>query len=107
MQSLGALAEPTRRRIVEMLADGPLCAGDIAGRFEASAPAISQHLKALREAGLVRVRIDAQRRIYELDPGGVEALSLWVAKLRGFWEPRLGALQDQLEANRKDRSERT
>ena len=94
-----ALADPTRQRIVEMLAQGALCAGDIAGRFKLSPPAISQHLKALREAKLVKVRAEAQRRIYELDPQGMAELSDWVARIQAFWTPRLDALE---EALRKD-----
>jgi DNA-binding transcriptional ArsR family regulator len=94
-----ALADPTRQRIVEMLAGGALCAGDIAGRFELSPPAISQHLKTLRNAGLVKVRAEAQKRIYELDPKGVAELSDWVARIRAFWTPRLDALEAAL---RKD-----
>lgn len=88
-----ALADPTRQRIVEMLAGGALCAGDIAGRFKLSAPAISQHLKALRQAKLVKVRAEAQKRIYELDPQGVAELSDWVARIQVFWTPRLDALE--------------
>jgi DNA-binding transcriptional ArsR family regulator len=71
MQVLNAIADPTRQRIVEMLAARELSAGHIAGKFDMSAPAISQHLKVLREAKLVRVRADAQRRIYALDPEGL------------------------------------
>jgi DNA-binding transcriptional ArsR family regulator len=88
-----ALADPTRQRIVEMLAGGALCAGDIAGQFELSPPAISQHLKALKAAKLVKVRAEAQKRIYELDPEGLADLSDWVAKIRAFWNPRLDALE--------------
>jgi len=101
MRSLTVLADPTRRHIVEMLVDGPLCAGDIADRFDMTAPAVSQHLKALREAKLVSVRQDAQRRIYELNPTGVRELSDWVDRLRGFWAPKLDALE---RAIKKDRS---
>lgn len=96
-----ALADPTRQRIVEMLAAGALCAGDIAARFELSPPAISQHLKALKAARLVKVRPEAQKRIYELDPEGLTELSEWVAKIRAFWNPRLDALEQALK---KDRS---
>ncbi len=96
MQGLTALADPTRQRIVEMLAKGPLCAGDIAGKFDISAPAISQHLKTLRDAKLVRVRAEAQRRYYELDPEGVDALAEWVARIRVFWAHKLDALEDAL-----------
>lgn len=92
-----ALADPTRQRIVEMLAKGSLCAGDIAGRFELSPPAISQHLKALREAKLVKVRREAQKRIYELDGEGLAELWEWVARIRAFWNPRLDALEQALK----------
>ncbi len=98
MRGLSVLADPRRQQIVQLLADGAMRSGEIAARFELSAPAVSQHLKALREAGLVRVRVDAQRRIYDLDPDGVEALSLWVAQLKRFWSPRLDALHTALAA---------
>jgi DNA-binding transcriptional ArsR family regulator len=96
MDSLAALADPTRRRIVETLAEGALSSGDIASRFSISAPAISQHLKTLRLAKLVRVRREAQRRIYELDPEGVDEMSAWIAQIRRFWSTRLDALESQL-----------
>jgi DNA-binding transcriptional ArsR family regulator len=95
-----ALADPTRQRIVEMLAAGALCAGDIAARFELSAPAISQHLKALKTARLVKVKAQAQKRIYELDPEGLAELSEWVARVRAFWNPRLDALEQALKKDR-------
>lgn len=99
MDSLAALADPTRRRIVESLAKGPLSSGEIAARFAITAPAISQHLKTLREARLVRVRAEAQRRIYELDPAGIEAVADWVADIRRYWAARL----DHLAAERGGR----
>ena len=92
-----ALADPTRQRIVEMLTGGALCAGDIAGRFELSPPAISQHLKTLKAARLVKVKTEAQKRIYELDPEGLAEVSDWVAKIRAFWNPRLDALEQALK----------
>jgi len=95
--TFAALADPTRQRIVEMLAAGALCAGDIASRFELSPPAISQHLKALKAARLVKMRAQAQKRIYELDPEGLEDISEWVAHIRAFWNPRLDALEDALK----------
>jgi DNA-binding transcriptional ArsR family regulator len=97
MQGLTALSDPTRQRIVEMLASGPLCAGDIAERFSISAPAISQHLKTLREAKLVRVTPQAQKRFYELNPEGVMELSEWVERLRRFWATKLDALETELK----------
>jgi DNA-binding transcriptional ArsR family regulator len=96
MQSFAALADPTRQQIVQMLAKGALSSGDIAGRFKVTAPAISQHLKTLRDAGLVRVRKDAQRRIYELDQNGVGELADWVNELRRFWAGKLDALETEL-----------
>lgn len=90
---LMALADPTRQRIVEMLAAGPLAAGEIAGHFKLSAPAVSQHLKTLRAARLVTVRPVAQKRIYQLNPEGVDELAAWVARIRAFWNPRLDALE--------------
>ncbi len=97
MQGFIALADPTRQRIVEMLAAGALSAGDIAGRFELSPPAISQHLKTLKTAKLVTVRADKQRRIYELNREGVEELCAWVDQIRAFWTPRLDALETALK----------
>ncbi len=85
MQSLAALADPTRQRIMEMLSAGPLSSGDIASRFAVSAPAISQHLKMLRDAKLVFARPDKQKRIYELDAKGVGELADWINGLRKFW----------------------
>ncbi|MBX3494438.1 MAG: winged helix-turn-helix transcriptional regulator [Parvibaculum sp.] len=98
MESFTALADPTRRQIVEMLGDGEMPAGEIARRFEISAPAVSQHLKALKSARLVRMRVDAQRRIYSLDPSGFEGLENWLANIRGFWNPKLDALEHALNA---------
>ena len=100
MDPLEALADPTRRRIVEMLASGPLGSGVIAGRFHMTAPAVSQHLKALREARLVKVRAEAQRRIYELDRNGVDELAKWIDGIRQFWSAKLGRLEDQLREDR-------
>jgi len=97
METFAALADPTRRRIVEMLARGSLSAGEIAGRFTMTAPAISQHLKALRKARLIRMRPLAQQRIYELDPEGLGELSQWLQSIQAFWEPRLDRLETLLK----------
>jgi len=96
MRSLNVLADPTRQRIVEMLATGSLSSGDIARRFDVSAPAISQHLRMLRDARLVRVRAQAQKRFYELDPEGVGELADWITRIRSFWSEKLDALEDEL-----------
>ncbi len=96
MDRFTALAEPTRRRIVEMLGGGALAAGEITARFSLSAPAISQHLKVLKQAGLVRVEVSGQRRIYRLDPAGFDEFDAWVRKVRGYWGPRLDDLEREL-----------
>ena len=99
MTALQALSDPTRQRIVEMLAAGALSSGEIAGRFSLSPPAISQHLKALKQARLVTVRADRQKRIYTLDPEGVAEVSAWVDRIKAFWNPRLDALEAALASN--------
>jgi len=96
MNSLSALADPTRQQIVKILALGAMSSGDIARQFSLSAPAISQHLKTLRQAKLVRVRTEAQRRIYALDADGLEELADWINELRKFWTGRLDALEAEL-----------
>jgi DNA-binding transcriptional ArsR family regulator len=101
MTALAALADPTRQRIVEMLATGSLSSGEIADRFHLSAPAISQHLKTLKTAKLVSVRVDAQKRIYSLNPEGVSEVADWVDRIRAFWNPRLDALEAVLKKDGK------
>ena len=96
MPGFAALADPTRCRIVEMLASGELPVGEIASRFEVSQPAISQHLKVLREARLVRVRVDAQKRMYQLDQAGLAEIDRWLSRVRRFWSGRLDALDREL-----------
>jgi len=97
MDQFAALADPNRRRMIELLGAGPEPSGAIAAKFGLSAPAVSQHLKALREAGLVRVRVDGQRRIYSLDPDGLAAVDAWLAGVRAFWPSRLDALEAALK----------
>lgn len=102
MSAFEALAEPTRRRIVEMLADGERSAGELAASFETSRPAVSRHLRVLRESGLVRVRGDGQRRLYSLDPAPLEALDAWLDRYRGFWTNRLDALDTELRRRQRE-----
>jgi DNA-binding transcriptional ArsR family regulator len=97
MNGLTALADPTRQRIVQMLAAGALSSGDIASRFAMTPPAVSQHLKTLRDARLVKVRAVAQKRFYELDPEGVGEVADWVNDLRKFWATKLDALEAELK----------
>jgi DNA-binding transcriptional ArsR family regulator len=92
-----ALADPTRRRMLETLRAGERSAGEIERTLGAPQPTVSKHLKALRLAGLVRMRKDAQRRLYSLDPGPLAALDAWLAPYREFWNERLDALERHLD----------
>jgi DNA-binding transcriptional ArsR family regulator len=98
MQSLAAIADPTRRRIVELLAERDRTAGELVSEFDMSAPAISQHLKVLREAGLVTVRAEGQSRVQALNPDGFDELEAWLQRTRSFWSQRLDALERELRA---------
>jgi DNA-binding transcriptional ArsR family regulator len=98
MQSLLAIADPTRRRIVELLAVRERSAGELVGEFDLSAPAISQHLNILREAGLVTTRAEGQSRIQALNPDGFDDLEAWLEKMRSVWSSRLDALERELRA---------
>lgn len=106
MKAAAALVDPTRRTIVELLADAELDAGQIAMRFPISRPAVSRHLRVLRELGLVHVRAEAQRRVYSLEPGPLAELDAWLGRYRGFWENRLDALDTELRRGRKPEGER-
>jgi DNA-binding transcriptional ArsR family regulator len=99
MQSLSAIADPTRRRIVELLAVRERTAGELVAEFSLSAPAISQHLKVLRQAGLVTVRAEGQSRVQMLNPDGLGELEGWLEKTRRFWSHRLDALEHELRAD--------
>ncbi|MFT4227559.1 ArsR/SmtB family transcription factor [Micropruina sp.] len=94
--TLEALADDTRREIVSLLAGGERTAGDLAARFAISRPAVSRHLRVLREAGLVSVREEAQRRIYALDAAPLAELDHWLSSYRVFWSQRLDALDTEL-----------
>jgi len=103
MQALSALADPIRRQIIEMLADRERDAGELAAAFPVSRPAVSRHLRVLREAGLVQVRPQAQRRVYALDPEPLEDLARWLERYRRFWSQRLDALDTELARGRRRR----
>jgi DNA-binding transcriptional ArsR family regulator len=100
LHGIGALGDPTRRAIFERLADGPLPVGEIARGLPVSRPAVSQHLKVLKEAGLVSDRQVGNRRLYQLDPRGIGALR---AYLDQFWDKALAAFKAAAEqSERKD-----
>jgi DNA-binding transcriptional ArsR family regulator len=92
--ALTALADPTRRRVFEQLRQGPKSVGTIAKHLPVSRPAVSQHLKVLREAGLVADRADGTRRIYYIDPKGLGALRAWLDQ---FWDRALASFQAEAD----------
>ena len=96
MDTFTALSDPTRRRIIESLALGESSFGDLADKFDMSRPAVSQHLKALREAGIVTARADAQRRIYRLTDHGLDDVEAGLGRVREFWNQRLDKLEELL-----------
>ena len=95
--ALQALSEPHRMAILSMLADGERPAGDFVDALPIAQPTVSKHLSVLREAGLVTVRKDAQRRLYRLNPAPLKELDLWLARYRRFWTDRLDALEAHLD----------
>jgi DNA-binding transcriptional ArsR family regulator len=108
MDVFEALAAPTRREIIEMLSSkGRLSATDIYQRFDASPPAISQHLKILREAKLVRVERQGQLRIYQIDPQGLAEIEEWSQRMTRIWNKRFDALEKVLQAEKEKMKTRT
>lgn len=101
MNALQALVDPTRRRIVELLADGERSAGALASEFQTSRPAVSRHLRVLRELGLVHARGVGTRQLYSLDPAPLAELDDWLARYRGFWTNRLDALDTEIRRRRR------
>lgn len=101
-EALAALGDPTRQAIVELLADGPHAVGEIAARLPVSRPAVSQHLRVLKAAGLVVDRQDGTRRLYQLDPGGADAVRAYVDRL---WSRALTAFKSAVEADDSDTPE--
>lgn len=91
------LAEPNRRRILDLLRDGERPAGDLVGALSLSQPNISKHLRVLREAELVRVRQDGQRRLYSLNAARLAGVDAWLSPYRRFWTEKLDALEDHLD----------
>ena len=104
MDALAALADPTRRELVELLAAGELAAGELADRFPVSRPAVSRHLRVLRQAGLVRARVDGKRRLYALDPLPLRELDDWLEPYRDLWAQRLDALDTKIARGRRARA---
>lgn len=102
MDSFAALSDPNRRSIVEMLAaNGEMTVGDIGNHFEFTAPALSKHLKILREAELVHMEKRAQSRVYSIRPQGMKELAEWVERMNRFWSPRIDRLEELLRKENK------
>jgi len=97
-----AIAEPTRRRIVELLADGERSAGEIASHFSTSRPGISRHLRVLHKHGLVTARAEGTRRLYALDPTPLAEVDEWLERYRCFWPNRLDALETEIRRRRRN-----
>lgn len=91
------LAEPTRRRILDLLSEREHAVGELVDRLDVSQPGVSKHLKVLRDADLVSVRADAQRRLYGLNPAPLAELDAWLQPYRKLWAGRLDALERHLD----------
>jgi len=100
MAAFEAVSDPVRRQILDLLRPGEQPAGALVAALGLRQPSVSKHLKTLREAGLVRIRVDGPRRLYSLDPAPLAALDAWLEPYRTFWADRLDALGDHL--NRSD-----
>jgi DNA-binding transcriptional ArsR family regulator len=103
LEPFTAIADPVRRRIVERLASGEKTAGELGEGFAISQPAVSKHLRALREAGLVVTRAQAQRRLYRLNPEPLAGIGAWLARCRNLWEQRLDSLQEYVEGGGREK----
>ena len=107
MHAFDVLGDPVRRRILERLAEGEQSSGDlvevIQREFGISQPAVSQHLKVLRESGFATVRPERQKRIYAVDPAPLRDVDAWLDRFRAFWEPKLEALATEIARGKRRR----
>jgi len=105
MHALDMLGDPVRRRILELLADGERAAGAVGeviqSEFGISQPAVSQHLRVLREAGFTRVRAEGTRRLYAVEPAALHEADVWLDHFRGYWNQHLDALGTELARSRR------
>lgn len=107
MHAFDVLGDPVRRRILELLADGELSAGEVSAvierEFGISQPAVSMQLRVLRDSGFATVRPEGTRRLYAVDPTPLQSVDRWLAPYRKFWTPRLDALATELERGKRAR----
>jgi len=101
LAAFDVLGEPSRRAILDLLRDGECPVGDLVDHLQLSQPAVSKHLRVLKEAGLVESRPDAQRRLYRVRPEPLRALDDWLAPYRTFWTAHLDRLESHLEQRRQ------
>ena len=110
MHAFDVLGDPVRRRILEILAEGERAAGDVSAvvqdEFGISQPAVSQHLRVLRDSGFTTVRAEGARRLYSLDPAPLQEVDDWLESFRRFWTPHLDALATELARGKRARRER-
>jgi DNA-binding transcriptional ArsR family regulator len=100
---LRALSDESRRTLLEILADGPATAGELAALLPIARPGVSRHLRVLREAGLVEVRREAQRRVYGLRAEPLAEVDEWLGRYRALWEQRLDALHTEVARGKRER----
>ena len=107
MHAFDVLGDPVRRRILELLASGELTSGDLTAtvrdEFGISQPAVSQHLRVLREAGFATVRPEGARRLYAVNPEPLQHVDAWLDPFRAFWAPRLDALETEIARGKRQR----
>ncbi len=107
MHAFDVLGDPVRRRILELLAGGELAAGAVSGivqeEFGISQPAVSAHLRVLRESGFASVRAEGARRVYAVESGPLRDVDAWLEPFRRFWAPHLDALETELARGRRER----
>ena len=107
MHAFDVLGDPVRRRILELLAGGEQSSGEVTAviqrEFGISQPAVSQHLRVLRDNGFASVRAEGTRRLYAVEPGPLQEVDLWLERFRGFWDQRLDALATELARGRRER----
>jgi DNA-binding transcriptional ArsR family regulator len=101
MDTFSVVADPTRRAMLDLLVKHERSAGELVSAFpDISQPAVSKHLRILKDSGLVDMRVQAQQRIYTLQPKGLAELDAWIAKYKVFWPDRLDALERHLDKNK-------
>jgi DNA-binding transcriptional ArsR family regulator len=107
MHAFEVLSDPVRRRILELIGPREMASGEvveaIGAEFGITQAAVSQHLKVLRESGFARVRAEAQRRLYSVNPAGLQSVDAWIGQFRSFWEPKLDALATEIARGKRER----